>query len=673
MTSIFRAASVALLALFSCNALGSSVASPPAQGVLSFIEANEGQAHRAYSHVARVPGYTALLSADDALFMMPVREADNGKPDMPAAVSSVAMQMRLLGASTLAEATESGLLEGHSNYLRGADPDNWVTGLSHFERLRYADVYPGIDILYTLQNDAIRYDFVVSPQADPGQIQLGFTGVTNVEVAHDGTLHVRSATAELTHTAPVIFQEIDGETLAVEGGFVRTEDGNLRFQVAAHVADEPLVIDPQVSFSTLLGGSDSDGGQDITVDPTGRMIVVGTTSSVDFPLADQSPPGLTGDVDLFVVRLAADGQSLEYATYIGGSQEENPHQVELDADGNMVIAGYTASSDYPTVNAAQPAFLGGGQFNSDAFITKLAADGASLIYSTFLGGSAPPASFFGFEWIRGLALDAQGNAFVTGETSSDDFPATQTLNGRACLDGEAGLLSPLIGDGFVAKYTDAGVLEYAVCFGAEERDTGRGIALGADGSVHVVGFTRSTTFPTTPGAFQPSLASPDYDGHVTHFAADGSAILSSTLVGGSFYEFTQQVRVAPDGSRVVIGSTASDDFPTTLGSLQPQSGNALFDEDATLYRVSADASQLLFSTYFGGFAGETGWGLELDANGRIIFSGFTSSPDFPLKDALQGDLGGAASLEDSIGTSIDNTQAVDADTFFGQTGTFGVV
>ncbi|MEO0423799.1 MAG: FG-GAP-like repeat-containing protein [Pseudomonadota bacterium] len=492
----------------------------------------------------------------------------------------------------------------------------------------------------------------MAPGADVAKIQLAFDGADEVVLDGAGAIRLRHAGGiHLTHAAPIVYQEIDDETVPVEGRFTANDEGVVSFSIGAYDDQSALVIDPQITLSTYFGGSLGESGNDVKVGPNEALIIVGDTLSVDLPGESDD---LAGDVDGFVARLTPDGQALEFVTYLGGSGEEQLWALAVADDGAMALAGYTASPDFPTVNAYQETFRGGGLFESDSFVAKLNAEGNDLAFSTYLGGEDIfDESNFGFDFARDVAIDDEGNVYVTGETAAFDFPATQTLDGRACVGTDTGTF---FGDGYLAKFTATGQIDYAFCFGAEQRDNGRGIALAADGSVHVVGFTSSSGFPVSAGALQTQRAGEE-DVHITHFSADGTQILSSTFFGGSGEDFAQQVRLLSDGSRVIAGSTDSSDLPTTFGAFQREFAGY---RDVLVTRVSNDATRLLFSTYLGGDDLDDGWGLEVDGNDAIYLAAGTFSLDFPLAAPLQSERTGAGVLEEVEVGDDDDTLAIDS-------------
>ncbi|MEO0424756.1 MAG: SBBP repeat-containing protein [Pseudomonadota bacterium] len=614
-----------------------SAFAPAPSDPLAYLELNQGQTEARYAYIARTRQYSARLTAGSAEFLYLTPFPKHNEGDGKAAPKRGIVTMRFAGASTEAPLRSAQALPGKSHYLKG-DATEWITDVPHFGEVRFANVYPQIDVIYRIDGNTLRYDFVVGAGGDPSRVRLSFDHVDDVRISEDGQLELRAEHATMTHSAPTVFQRIDGELHPVAGSFIQTSGGALAFRTARHDADHELVIDPQITLSTFLGGSATDAGNDLVIGPDGSIFVTGDTSSVDFPTEDGLPPGeASGGLDIYVARLTPDGQALEFATFIGGENDEEPWQIALDSNANPIITGYTASPDFPTAAAAQTTFAGGGLFDSDVFVSKLTSNGDGFVFSTFLGGLDLIELQFGYEWARGLVVDADDHIYVTGETSAPDFPATHEIDGRACL--EADQLASFVGDAFIAKYSPQGALEFATCFGGEERDNGRDVALAEDGSLHVVGFTRSNEFPVTADAYQGELAG-NYDVHVTHLSPDATEILSSTYLGGTNYEFAQQIRLLADGSRLVSGTTGSDDFPTTFGAFQRDFGG---NEDGYLARVSADGSYLLASTLIGGNDAEDAWAVQVGEDGLIYVAGTTESLDFPLASPLQAErTGGGA-------------------------------
>ncbi|MEL7451602.1 MAG: VCBS repeat-containing protein, partial [Pseudomonadota bacterium] len=631
----------AFIAVFTCllavPAGAARVAADRPAQALAF-ERNVGQASDAVRYAAHGDGYAVQVLDNGVALRLagqPVgANAEAGEPT-PAAV----IRLTVVGAAGEPLFIDGPTRPGVVNYLRGADPDRWVTGVARLESLRQVGVYDGIDLVYRGNGGNLQYDFYVSPHADPEQIELVIDGADSLHLDHAGNLHIDTGAGTLVQRAPVLFQQAGANLLSV-AGTAALEGNRLRFAVDAYDETLPLIIDPTVVFGSHLGGTGADAGNGITTDAAGNSYLVGAGGSVDFPAPGGGVIAPAGDDDLFVAKLDGASGELEFVSYIGGALEDRANVVELDAAGNVYVAGYTRSADFPTVNAAQPAYAGGdanpGSIADamDGFVLRLQPDGTTLDYSTFLGGSAAPDGKLGFEWLRGLHVSPAGVATVFGETVAVDFPASALIDGRPCLQDDSDALSGLVSDIVVARYAPDGTREFAVCLGGNARDAGRGGLVDTDGTILVAGFSRSDDLPTSADAVQPALANTDgftYDGYVARLAADGTALLRATFIGGTDLEFVQRIVVDGNGLPAVAGTAYSANYPVTPDAVQADfRGEEGLLGDAVLSVFSADLSSLAYSTYFGGTGDDVGWALASDSAGRLVFAGTTTSRDLPL-------------------------------------------
>jgi hypothetical protein len=428
-----------------------------------------------------------------------------------------------------------------------------------YAKVKYAAAYPGVDLVYYGQSRQLEYDFVVAPGADPTAITLSFEGIDHIDVDAQGDLVLSTAGGSLRFQKPIVYQEEDGRWQSIAGSYVRTGPHQAGFRLAAYDLARPLVIDPVLSYATYLGGSGRDDGLGIAVDAAGQAYVTGFTVSADFPTVHPLQPTLNGG-DAFVAKLTADGSALVYATYLGGSYDfEFGTGIAVDAAGAAYVTGQTGSADFPTTPGAfQTTLAGGGDCGGrpcdDAFVVKLTADGSALVYATYLGGRSTDRG-------TGIAVDAAGHAYVTGLTTSADFPTAHPL--QPTLGGG-------VGDAFVAKFTaDGSALVYATYLGGSGYEFGTGIAVDAAGHAYVTGSTNSADFPTTPGAFQVTSGG---DAFVAKLNATGSALVYATYLGGSCGDGGTGIAVDAAGAAYVVGITTSADFPTTPGAFQVTSG-----------------------------------------------------------------------------------------------------
>jgi hypothetical protein len=539
--------------------------------------------------------------------------------------------MKLVGANP--QPTVAGLeeLPGKANYFLGNDPRRWRSNVPTYRRVKYQQVYPGIDLVYYGQQQ-LEYDLVVAPGADPKSIRLSFVGADKLEVDGEGNLVLQKAGGKLVQHAPNIYQEIHGSKRTIPGRYFLVANENpqlstghapgpaqqVGFEVDSYDPNRTLVIDPVLVYSTYLGGSGSDFGSSIAVDSAGHAYVRGSTFSPDFPTENPLQLSLNGIGDVFVAKLNAAGSALLYSTYLGGSDNEGGIGIAVDSVGNAYVTGETFSPDFPTQNPLQPANGGGG----DVFVTKLNAAGSALLYSTYLGGSGAGLEDRGFC----IAVDPSGNAYVTGETNSLDFPTQNPL--QSTLNGDV--------DAFVAKLNAAGsALVYSTYLGGSGGEAGHGIAADSGGNAYVTGTTDSLDFPIQ-NPLQSALKGIS-DDFVTKLNAAGSALLYSSYLGGSREEGVNAgIAVDASGNAYVTGSTRSIDFPTK-NPLQPALNGG---RNTFATKVNPTGSALVYSTYLGGSIADFGVSIAVDASGNAYVAGTTFSPDFPTQNPLQPAFGG---------------------------------
>ena len=420
---------------------------------------------------------------------------------------------------------------------------------------------------------------------------------------------------------PLVYQQVDGVRQEIAGAYMLNGRHQVSFEVAAYDANKPLTIDPVLAYSTYLGGSGTDQGSAITVDASGNAYVTGSTDSTGFPTASPFQASNSGEFDAFVTKLNAAGSALVYSTYVGGSTDDFGNGIAVDASGNAYVTGSTDSTDFPTASPIQAAH--GGEF--DAFVTKLNAAGNALVYSTYLGGT-------GRELGIDIAVDAASNAYVTGDTSSIDFPTASPFQ-----PNKAGGFN----DAFVTKLNAAGSgLVYSTYLGGgshpfgSANDSGLDIAVDTSGNAYVTGGTESTDFPTV-NPIQAANACFD-DAFVTKLNAAGNALVYSTYLGGSadLRDRGSDIAVDASGNAYVTGSAGSTDFPTASPIQPNKSGGGLVDAFVT--KLNAAGSALAYSTYLGGSGlFETGNSIAVDTSGNAYVTGFTESTDFPTASPFQ--------------------------------------
>lgn len=610
---------------------------------LSF-EPNNGQVDSRVKFLSRGPGYDVFLTDTGAVLSIKkvshkTRNSDAIANDVlrihpEPAVSKSVLQMHLLDANT--KATVSGLdrQPGTTNYFIGKDPRNWRTNVSNYARVRYENVYPGVDLVYYGNQGRLEYDFVVQPGSDPDAIRLNFG--TNSAVRLDkntGDLVIRTSGTDVRFHKPVAYQAAAGEQTAqskhlVNSSFVLEANNVVAFQLDSYDRTQPLVIDPVLSYSTYLGGTANDYATAIAVDSSGSTYVTGYTTSSNFPIT----PGAyqttcsggtcsSTNIDAFVTKLNASGTALEYSTYLGGSGKDYGYGIALDPSGDAFIVGTTFSSNFPVTSGAFQKTCGGNSCASgDGFVTELNSSGSGLVYSTFIGGS-------GVNQANAIALDGSGNAYITGYTRSSSFPITAGAFQPKCASCANTV------DSYVTELNSSGsVLVYSSYLGGNNGDTGYAIAVDAAGNAYVTGYTYSTNFPTTTGAFQRTSGAKSV-AFVTKVNPTGTAMSYSTYLGGTGTSTSAcaacatGIAVDSAGEAFVVGLTWETNFPTTAGAYQGTFAGGFHDAFAT--KMNASGSGVVYSTYIGGTGDDGATSVTIDSAGTAYIKGNTFSTNFP--------------------------------------------
>jgi hypothetical protein len=626
------------------------------------FEANQGQTDAPVKFLARGSGYNLFLAPEGAVLTLnrkPRVNARDGRAatleHFPSALGNQTpppsvLRMQLVGSNPVPRITGMEQLPGQSNYFIGNDRTRWRTHVSHYAKVRYHNVYAGVDLVYYGKQGQLEYDLVLSPFADPGVIKISFIGAREVHLDTDGELLLKVGDSEIRQPKPVIYQDIAGVRKQIAGGYRINAQAQVTFEVGQHDATRPLVIDPVLIYATYLGGSADDLGAGIAVDEDGFAYVAGVTTSPNFPVTSTAfQPANASSLDVFVTKLNRRGTELVYSTYLGGRGDEATVfalGLAVDESGIVYLTGNTTSTDFPTTPGAfQPTFAGG---DADAFVTKLNRRGTELIYSTYLGGSeCGDAAAICFDVGFAIAVDEAGNAYVTGATDSTNFPTTQ----GAFQSAFAGSFS----DTFVTKLNRRGTaLLYSTYLGGSSFDPGRAIAVDKAGHAYVLGDTGSPDFPTTPGSFQPTFGGGNVDVYLTKLNRTGTALVYSTYLGGSGVDFTDVNSLAVDdkGNAYAAGLTDSPNFPTTPGAFQTALAGA---EDSFVTKLNTRGTALIYSTYVGGSGFDAYEGIAVDKAGSAYLTGHTDSPDFPTTlGAFQTALAGA---NDAVVTKLNRRGA----------------
>jgi len=612
------------------------------------FEPNVGQTQSPVQFVSRGRGYKIFFTSNETVFVLNPPNPQQSPPRFPRArfiqkgstppASSTVIRMKLVGANLSPQLSSADQLPGEVNYFIGRDPQKWHAGIPTYSKIRYAGIYPNIDLVYYGNQHQLESDFVINPGGDSSQIALSFDGPDSISVDPSGNLVLATKAGQLVMRKPVIYQMQNGNRISVVGGFEARRGNTIGLNVKDYDHSKPLVIDPVLSYATYLGGSGEDFAYAIAVDSQGDAYITGGTDSSDFPVVGTSLSSApNGTFTAFVTKLNANGTDLVYATYLGGTGGDFGLGIAVDGTGAAYVSGETSSTDFPvTTSAYQPALASGAV--SNAFVSKLSADGQSLLYSTYLGGG-------GTDLAERIAVDANQNAYITGRTTSgtpSPFPTTsnafqptiKSMNGNAFvsrIDTTKAGASSLVYSTFLGGTAPTGSWE-----------CGNGIAIDANQNVYVTGLASSSDFPITPTAYQ-SINHNGFSAFLTRLdtSQSGSAgLIYSTFLGGSNESSGEQgsgVALDPNGGVYITGGTGSGDFPTTTGVSNSAEGKAFVAKFDTTQSQSAS---LVYSTLVGGSAGEYSFNIKVDPNGDAYIDGWTWSSDFPVTvDAFQSAFG----------------------------------
>jgi len=593
---------------------------------LSF-EPNQGQTDARVDYVARGGGYGLFLTGGEAV--LELQSARAGRTGERSVV-----RMKLAGANESPKMSATDLLPGKSNYLIGNNPAKWHRNVPQFARVRYAQIYPGIDLVYYGNQGQLEYDFEVSPGADPKSVRLSFPGAQKLALDKTGNLVVKAEAGDVRLDAPRVYQRSGESREKVSGHFVLIAGNEVGIAVGQYDRSCTLVIDPVLSYSSYLGGSGVETSPSIAVDGAFNIYVAGQTTSGDFPLVTPAPtpPPLQSTLkppsDVFVAKLDPSGSTLLFSTFLGGTGDDLSAGIAVDAAQNVYVAGTTNAPDFPMASPAngfQTAPKAGG---NHVFLSVLKPDGSGLNYSTYLSGSS-------LDVAAGLAIDNKANAYVIGTTTSADFPTTPGTF-QATLQADTAF--------FVSKINTAvsggSSLVFSSFFGGGNPFTGAitqggGIAVDSNGKIYITGGTNfqhlgtatsaTTDFPIlnaaqgcldTPATATPpspppactQLTNPALDAFAAKIdpsAGTGAQLLYSTYLGGTGTDVGKGIAVDTGGNVYVTGSTTSVDVfnPGTAGSFQANNAGG---QDGFVLKLNNPAANTPVATSYFSYIGTAG-------------------------------------------------------------------
>ncbi len=560
------------------------------RGLPLTFEANRGQTDSSVKFLARAGHYTLFLTSSEAVFRL-TGASSAPSPDKTPSTDPSVFSLFFPGANQTPQVLGWDELIGKSHYFIGNNPAMWLAQIPHYSKVMYRDIYPGVDLIFYGNHGTLEFDFIISPQGNPSSIQLAFQGARSLRMDKAGNLLLDTETGVINLKNPLVYQIQNGMKQPVHGQYL-IHDNRVVFEIGPYEGDRSLIIDPKLLYSTYLGGDGTDFGNAIAIDSSGNVYLTGSTASTNFPKSTTPSPfqsSRNGSTDAFVTKLnptASGNNGLLYSTYLGGSGDDSGEAIAIDSSNVVYLTGSTSSTDFPktTSPAAFDTTLGGSQ---DAFLTKLnpAVSGTNgLLYSTYLGCDSIDTG-------TAIALDADRNAYLTGSTSSNNFPTKCTATpGCTAFDPSLGGAQ----DAFLAKLNPSASgndgLLYSTYLGGDSSDTGNGIALDSTKNAFITGSTSSGNFPTK-NPTQTSLIGPG-DGFVTRMDLTLSGNLSlifSTYLGGNGSEAGKGIVLDSNKNIYVVGNTGSTNFPTSTSPQAFQSSQGDLN-DAFFAKVDPSGS-----------------------------------------------------------------------------------
>ncbi|HEX4426971.1 MAG TPA: SBBP repeat-containing protein [Terriglobales bacterium] len=674
---------------------------------LSF-ELNQGQTDSKVRFLARGGGYGLFLTADEAVLKL-----------RSSAKNVLALRMALDGANKDVTVVGTDELPGKSNYFIGNDPKQWHRDVPQFARVRYQNVYPGIDLVYYGNQGRLEYDFEVAPGVDSKQVNLHFRGSNTLRIDNSGNLVLATGAGNVKLEAPRVYQNIGGKQRIVAGKFALRAKDQVGFDLGDYDRSRTLVIDPQLTFSTYLGGSGAESCSAITglpftpgcpaiaVDSGLNAYIAGSTESTNFPPLGEVAGSLKATANVFIAKFDSEGSSLVFSTYFGGTGagKDYPAGIAVDSGFNVYVAGTTSSDDFPTLNGLTVTPAAGNH----VFVSKFNS-GANLQYSTLLAGSAVDSA-------SGVAIDSLGRIYVTGATTSTDFPTTansfSTLNGFVPPGSNELFFSKLdpTANGLSALLYSTYLFGTKVNTGVTPTVVGGGIAVDTNCDAYISGGTSYNNMLPLTNAYQalPTSVS-GTNAWLAEFAVPTNSNCGSdyfpnyaTYFGGTGNDVAYGIAVDTGHNTYITGSTTSSDIaiPTTdaIPPFQSCPGvantvppvvpapacSAVTATDAFLAKfaqpitggITPGAVTLTYFTYLGGAANDAGLAVVADTTGGARITGFTQSGDFPNSPnpvaSWQPGFGGGTDAFyariDTTTTSVSATTPTTFSTFLGGSGT----
>lgn len=613
-----------------------------------YFEKNIGQTDASVKFFARAAGYNLYLTSQEAVMVMTQARYAKTRP--------VVVRMKLKGSNPAAAIRGRDILPGRTSYFFGSDPKKWQTGVQQYAKVAFSQVYPGIDMVYYGKQGRVEHDFIVAPGANPGLILVGFEGAKSLRLNSKGDLLLGVEGGVVSYQAPTLYQMRGVTRVPVKGRFALAGKNQVRFVIGDYLRNKPLVIDPALVYSTYLGGSVEDKITAIAVDGTQQAYVTGYSRSAPtgvsgFPTATNTYPlaigANQGGADVFVAKLSADGATLMWLAWLGGTLDEQANGITLDKSSvstpKVYVTGVTASSNFPVAGPALQSCA--PNTGTLAFVLELTqpANIPSPVYSTCWGGVSGTLGNSG----NAIAVDSLGAAYVTGTTFASNFPVSLGIPAPYNTMGAASE------DAFVLKIAPAGAsVGYSMLLGPSTTITnGNAIAVDAAFQAWVAGMTTSSTLPSVLGHFSSSMVGTS-DAFVAQVNASGTGLLYATYINGNsdqtataialnnggavpYHVFVAGWTVSPTG----FPSTAYYNLPVSVRPTVYQKDLVGADDPFIIRLNPAEPNpapgtdnplEIQYATHLGATGADRAYGLALDSRDDAYIAGWTLSSDWTL-------------------------------------------
>jgi hypothetical protein len=587
-----------------------------------FIE-NKGQWHNEVLYLCRINGTDAWITRNGVTYDFhryqkihnPHPSICDNKNDLYNRYGHVIKNEHINPNADIRTAPER-VLEGYHNYFIGNKPEKWASYVNLYQQITVKNIYDGIDQKWYFDEGSLRYDYIVSPNADYRQIKIAVQGAEKSEIKQNDLVFV-TRFGEVRQCKLFVYQMIDGSKKAISAKWTQN-NGYFSFELGNYDPSQTLIIDPLL-WSTYTGGMSDDFPYDITRDAVNNVYITGYTASAAYPTTagvyDATHNGGGAyPYDVFVSKFNATGTTLLYSTFIGGSEGEVAEKIVVNNAGNVYLTGSTKSSDFPVTAGVYDNTYNGDGFASwiwgDVFILQLNATGSALVFSTFVGGDIDDAG-------RALFVDNSGNIYCAGAARSN-FPVTAGAFDTVYSFGPY--------DGFILKMNPtATALIYCTYYGGSGNDTANGITVDDLGNAYVTGNTHSSDFPVTAGAFDTSFNGV-YDGYVLKINPTGTGLVYSTYVGAADEDRHFGIVLKGNYNIVIAGFSSSISYPTTAGAYDTSHNGSY---DVVLTELNASGSSLVYSTFMGGMDADMALCLTQSFSGFIYIAGYCAA-GFPV-------------------------------------------